>query len=192
MNEDNRYIDLMNQGISQLVKDALRVSLLKPSLALFILRTIRWQKRAEKRRLKCETRGVHVPPFMIISITNRCNLQCKGCYSRAQQRINQEEMSSDKLNDVIAEAHSLGVSIILLAGGEPFIRKDIFDITSQFPDIIFPVFTNGMLLDISMLKRLKKQKNVLPIISMEGQREHTNNRRGKGVYEYLEKIISRI
>jgi len=43
-----------------------------------------------------------------------------------------------------------------------------------------------------MLKRLKKQKNVLPIISMEGQREHTNNRRGKGVYEYLENIITRI
>ncbi|MBU4445574.1 MAG: radical SAM protein [Candidatus Marinimicrobia bacterium] len=192
MNEDNSYIDLMNQGISQLVKDALRVSLLKPSLALFILQTIRWQKRAEKRRLECETRGVHVPPFMIISITNRCNLQCKGCYSRAQQRINQEEMSTDKLGDVIAEAHSLGVSIILLAGGEPFIRKDIFDITSQFPDIIFPVFTNGMLLDVSMQKRLKKQKNVLPIISMEGQREHTNNRRGKGVYEYLENIITRI
>ncbi|MBU0710729.1 radical SAM protein [bacterium] len=192
MQENSNYIDLMNKGIRQLVGDALKVSFLKPSLALFILKSIRWQKQAEKRRLDWEQKDVHVPPFMIISVTNRCNLKCKGCYALAQQRENTPEMSSAKLKEVISEAHDLGVSIILLAGGEPLIRPDLFEITAQFPDIIFPVFTNGMLLNPATIAEFKKQKNVLPIISMEGMRSDTNERRGEGVYDHLVRIIERI
>jgi len=192
MQENSNYIDLMNKGIRQLVTDALKVSFLKPSLALFILKSIRWQKLAEKRRSDWEQKDVHVPPFMIISVTNRCNLKCKGCYALAQQRENRSEMTSAKLKEVIGEAHELGVSIILLAGGEPLIRPDLFKITAKFPDIIFPIFTNVMLLNPATITEFKKQKNVLPIISMEGMRGETNERRGEGVYDHLVRIIERI
>ncbi len=192
MQEDTNYLNLMNQGIRQLVTDALKVSLLKPSLAAFIFKTIRWQKNAETVRRNWESKDVHVPPFMIISITNQCNLRCKGCYAIAQQRKNNTEMSTAKLRQVIAEAHELGVSVILLAGGEPLIRPDLFEITAGFPDIIFPVFTNGLLLNPATIAEFQKQKNVLPIISMEGMRSDTNERRGAGVYDHLVRIIDRI
>ena len=192
MQENSNYIDLMNKGIRQLVTDALKVSFFKPSLALFILKSLRWQKLAEKRRSDWEQKDVHVPPFMIISVTNRCNLKCKGCYALAQQREKKPEMTSAKLKELIGEARELGVSIILLAGGEPLIRPDLFEITAQFTDTIFPIFTNGMLLNPATIAEFKKQKNVLPIISMEGMREETNERRGEGVYDHLVRIIDRI
>lgn len=192
MQENSDYIALMNRGIRQLVTDALKISLRRPSLALFILKSIHWQRQAEKRRLEWEQKDIHVPPFMIISVTNRCNLKCKGCYALAQQRQNKTEMSSMKLKEIIGEAHELGVSIILLAGGEPLIRPDLFEMTARFPDIIFPVFTNGTLLNPAIIAEFKKQKNVLPIISMEGMRRETNERRGEGVYDHLVRIIERI
>lgn len=192
MQENSDYIAMMNRGIRRLVTDALKISLRRPSLALFILKSIHWQRQAEKRRLEWEQKNVHVPPFMIISVTNRCNLRCKGCYALAQQRQNHTEMSSAKLKEIIGEAHDLGVSIILLAGGEPLIRPDLFEITARFPDIIFPVFTNGTLLNPAIITEFNKQKNVLPVISMEGMRGETNTRRGEGVYDHLVRIIERI
>jgi len=75
------YVALFNQSLGQFFKDALRVSLKDPSMAMFLMQTIHRQNQATQRRLAWEKRGVHVPPFMIASITRRCNLQCKGCYA---------------------------------------------------------------------------------------------------------------
>jgi len=86
MSEKNEYLNLMNRGIHQLVSDAFKVSLRKPGLAYFIVRSIVWQKKATRRRQKWEEQCVHVPPFMIIGVTNRGNLKCKGCYAIAHQR----------------------------------------------------------------------------------------------------------
>jgi len=182
----------MNQGIRQLVVDALKVSLLKPGLAYFIVRSIIWQKKATKRRQKWEEQGVHVPPFMIISVTNRCNLKCKGCYAIAHQRGPLAEMDTTKLTEVVREARDLGISIILLAGGEPLTRPDLFEVTAQFPEIIFPVFTNGLLLSPATIANFKKQKNVLPIISMEGMQADTDARRGQGIHDHLVRIIDQL
>lgn len=181
-----------NHGIRELVKDALRISVSKPSLAWFLWRTARHQRAAGHRRLTWERRGVHVPPFMIVSVTSRCNLNCKGCYSRAQHRSADEEMSTELLRRVLTEARELGVSIVLLAGGEPLVRQDILDVTGDFPDILFPMFTNGLLIDDQVSERLQRQKNVIPVISLEGYENQTDDRRGEGVHRHLQAIIARI
>jgi MoaA/NifB/PqqE/SkfB family radical SAM enzyme len=122
---------------------------------------------------------------MIASITHRCNLRCKGCYAWAQHALPELEieMSASKLRDVIAEAKELGTSIVLLAGGEPLTRPEIFDITREFPEIIFPLFTNGTMIDEELIKQLKKQRNVIPVVSLEGRRKETDARRGHGTYD---------
>ena len=60
-----------------------------------------------------------------------------------------------------------------------------------YPEIIFPVFTNGLLIDEEMMSVLEKQKNLIPILSIEGNQAETNSRRGDGVYEYVKKIIGK-
>jgi MoaA/NifB/PqqE/SkfB family radical SAM enzyme len=129
---------------------------------------------------------------MIFSITERCNLSCKGCYAQAFNRKGDVEISPEKLKDIISQAHDLGTSIIIIAGGEPLVRKEIISIIASHPDIIFPVFTNGLLIDEEMMAMLEKQKNFIPILSIEGNRAETDSRRGAGVYEHIYKIISKL
>lgn len=181
----------LNREIKLLFKDALKTIFKQPALAKFFLQTYRWQKKAGSLRLDWEKKGVHVPPFMIFSITERCNLSCKGCYAQAFNRKGEGEISPEKLKDIIGQAHELGTSIIMIAGGEPLVRKEIINITASYPDIIFPVFTNGLLIDEEMIPVLEKQKNFIPILSIEGNQAETNSRRGDGVYEYIKKIIGK-
>jgi len=129
---------------------------------------------------------------MIFSITNRCNLHCKGCYHQALQRLSKPEISGEKIRSIFSEARELGISFAVLAGGEPLVRKEILDITKDYPEIICLVFTNGLLIDDPLLAKLKGQRNFVPVISLEGWEEHTDERRGEGVYEHLKRITEKI
>jgi MoaA/NifB/PqqE/SkfB family radical SAM enzyme len=123
---------------------------------------------------------------MIFSITNRCNLHCKGCYHQTLRDVAKPEMGEEKLRSVMAEAQDLGVSFMVLAGGEPLVRQDILKITRDFPDIIFFIFTNGLLITDEMVSQFKAQRNIVPLISQEGHETDTDGRRGEGVYESLQ------
>ncbi len=183
---------VLNQSLKIFFKDALKVSLKNPKHALFFFRTVKWQKKAAQVRSLQEQEGIHVPPIMIFSITNECNLQCTGCYHKALARESKPEMSDEKIRSILSEAKDLGISFVVLAGGEPLVRKNILDITRDFPEIIFLVFTNGLLIDEEWLAKLKGQHNFVPVVSLEGYEEETDGRRGLGVYERLLKIVQKI
>jgi len=192
MSEDWDYVYLINESIGNIFKSASRIALRDPSQAYFLLKTVKWQKRAAEIRQKWREDGIHVPPFMFVSITHRCNLRCKGCFPQANHRLSMSDLSESKLRGIMEEARELGVSFILLAGGEPLVRPGILKITKDFPDIIFPLITNGLLIDEKLLTKLTEQKNVVPVISLEGYRKDTDNRRGKGVYDHLQRTIRRM
>jgi len=80
---------------------------------------------------------------------------------------------------VITQAKDLGISFVLLAKGEPLMRPEILDITNDLPEVIFPLFTNGLLITDNIIARLQNQKNIIPVISMEGYESDTDNRRGR-------------
>ncbi|NLZ44749.1 MAG: radical SAM protein [Clostridia bacterium] len=205
--KEEEYLDQLNRNIITMLKTSLRYFLKNPALTMFILKSIFLQKKAVALRGKWRKQGVEVPPFMILSITHRCNLHCKGCYARAQQaaedvtghgaqcmtqHVRNTEMDDETLKRVVKEAAELGISIILVAGGEPLLRPEILDIATAYPQIIFALFTNGLLLDEQVVKRLKKSRNILPIISLEGGRRETDGRRGEGLYDLLRAKISRL
>lgn len=185
-------LKVLNDSLSVFLKDAVRVAITRPSQAYHFFRIVRWQKRAAKTRAEWEEKGVHIPPIIIYSITNRCNLNCKGCFHWALHEAGDIEMSDEKLRNTIAEAKEIGVSIMVIGGGEPMMRPEIIDITSEFPEVIFLVFTNGLLLDEEKLDRIQKNRNFVPVISLEGDRAGTDFRRGEGVYAGLEKIIRKL
>ena len=56
---------------------------------------------------------------------------------------------------------------------------------SKKPRILFPIFTNGTYIDERHFKLFDKSRNLLPILSIEGNRELTDTRRGKGIYDRL-------
>ncbi len=190
--KDIPFKKILNHSLKIFFKDALRITFKKPSQAYFFFKTIRWQKRAARVRAGWEQQGIHVPPIMIFSITNDCNLHCKGCYHQALERSSQQELSADKLRSIVAEARDLGISFIVLAGGEPLLRGEILHITRNFPEIIFLTFTNGLLIDDELLVQLKRQNNFVPVISLEGYEADTDGRRGQGTFEQLFKVIRKV
>jgi len=182
----------LNKALKIFFKDAVRISLTNPSQAYFFYKTVRRQQKAARLRKQWERRGVVVPPVLIFSITTKCNLQCDYCYAQALHPPSDNELSTEKIRDIFSEARELGVSFFVLAGGEPFLCPELLELTAEFSDLLFLIFTNGLLIDDKVLKKLKRQKNVVPMVSLEGQAEDTDNRRGEGVYEFLEKMIQRL
>jgi radical SAM protein with 4Fe4S-binding SPASM domain len=90
------------------------------------------------------------------AITGRCNLKCKHCYMEAPEKSfrNLSLKEIEKYADEMAQANVLTIN---LTGGEPFLRKDIFDIIAIFQERHIPVtqlFTNGLLVDESVLDKL--------------------------------------
>ena len=133
--------------------------------------------------------GEHIPPFLIASITSKCNLHCAGCYSRCSHATVDTEpvqqLSAAEWDRIFAEADSLGISFILLAGGEPLLRRDVIEAAGGHPGILFPIFTNGTFLDEQYFTRFDKCRNLIPIMSIEGDRAVTDARRGAGIYDKL-------
>ena len=84
--EGNDFHKIPNDSLRIFFKDALRVTLKDPTQAYYFIQTARWQRKAARVRARLGRDGTHVPPIMIFSITNRCNLHCKGCYHQALQR----------------------------------------------------------------------------------------------------------
>jgi len=189
MKSERKVTILIEQAVKRLFRDALRLTLNDLSQAYFSLQTIRWQNKAGRLRLNWQAAGVQVPPAMMMSITDRCNLRCQGCFAQGHQSLPRAEMDEDKVRSIFAEAKELGISIILLIGGEPLIRKEILNMTWDFPEIIFPLFSNGLFINEELLGKFKEQKNVVPVMSLEGYQEETDGRRGKGVYRHLQGLI---
>ena len=189
-NSDFRFV--LNDTLKIFFKDFIKVSLRHPVQALFFYKTYSWQKKAAKKREKWQDQGIPVPPIMLFSITHKCNLNCKGCYEKTIRPAAKEELTDEELGDIVKQAHELGISFAVIAGGEPFMRKKFFEITKYYPDMIFQIFTNGLLLNQDMINTLKKQKNIVPLISLEGFEEETDDVRGKGIYIRLENIMNKL
>ncbi len=183
---------VLNRSLTVFFKDALRVAVSNPAQGVHFMRTLNWQRSAARVRSKWERQGIHVPPILIFSITNRCNLHCRGCYNWSLRPSQPAEMDTEKLRSVVGEAKQLGMSFIMIAGGEPLVRPEILDIIGEFPQITFLVFTNGLLIDDAMAARIAKQRNFVPVLSLEGREADTDARRGEGVHRNLMETVKRI
>lgn len=179
----------MTKSVEQVVADAIKATLKNPRESAFMLRFAAASRTASKRRCAAEQNGEHIPPFLIASITSQCNLHCAGCYSRCNHATVDTapvaQLSSEEWLRIFREADELGVSFILLAGGEPMLRRDIIEAAGERQNILFPIFTNGTYIDNRFLDLFDRCRNLVPVMSIEGNRETTDARRGKGVYDRL-------
>ena len=181
-----------HSDIKDFFTTSLKLTLKKPSMTPFLTKTFFNQIKAAKIRSKFLEKGTIVPPLMIFSITNKCNLNCAGCYSHAHKRDEKKMMSTEEIEKMMSEAEQIGISIVMIAGGEPFIRQDIHDIVGKHPKIVFPVFTNATLIDEQIAEIISKTKNLIPVLSIEGNETHTDNRRGEGIYDTFRSAISHL
>jgi MoaA/NifB/PqqE/SkfB family radical SAM enzyme len=189
----DRYL---TESVESLVKDALAASLKNPKETAFLLSFALAGKCAAAAREKHAAAGKHIPSFLIASITNRCNLHCAGCYARANSICDDADstalLTDEDWSRIFAEAAQIGVSFCLLAGGEPMLRRGVLESAAKRREILFPVFTNGTLLSDSMLELIDQNRNLVPIVSIEGDESQTDKRRGAGTYAKLAANMDRM
>ena len=188
--------EYMTQGVERIVSDAVKATLKNPRESAFMAKFAVASRTASKKRKKAEGSGEHIPPFLIASITSKCNLHCAGCYSRCNHATMDSEpvsqLAGDEWNRIFKEADDLGISFILLAGGEPMLRRDVITAAADMPNILFPIFTNGTFIDEKYMELFDKNRNLLPVISIEGEKEITDARRGEGIYDSLISNMSKL
>jgi MoaA/NifB/PqqE/SkfB family radical SAM enzyme len=178
--------------IFQEIRTAARITMADPRFAARAARLLVRQSRAARIRARHEAADRHVPPFVIYSITDRCNLNCEGCYDKLLHRHDRAELPDDRVRSILREMRDLGVSVMLLAGGEPLLREKLLDFTAEFPEILFLLFTNGSLIDDAVIDRLRRQRHVVPVLSIEGDETLTDRRRGRGTYDHVMAAMTRL
>ena len=131
-----------------------------------------------KRKAWAEEAGYYPPSTVVISPTMQCNLSCYGCYAGDYDRS--LELSLEEIDSVLLQMKEMGVYFAVISGGEPFFKKNIFEIFRKHSDMAFLVFTHGGLIDERMVEELIGVGNVMPAFSLEGYEEETDERRGPG------------
>ena len=93
---------------------------------------------------------------MIWNLIRRCNLTCKHCYSISADHEYAGELSTQEVFTVMDDLKAFRVPVLILSGGEPLLRPDIFDIAGarQGDGFYVGLSTNGTLIDAPMADRI--------------------------------------
>lgn len=148
--------------------------------AFFINSTL---KGASQCRDYADKEGFTPPFFLVLSPTMRCNLNCVGCSTRRYAKV--DDLPIPIIDKLLNESREMGIHFIVTQGGEMFVYEEMLDLYKKHRDIYFQVYTNGILIDKNMAKTLAKLGNVAPMVSLEGFKETTDQRRGSGVFDKI-------
>jgi len=130
-----------------------------------------------------------LPVHALLDITSACNCNCLTCYHKDDLGSFYPEISD--LKKRIDKLKELGVLLIEVTGGEPFLRKDLFEILSYIKNqkLLFYVVTNGEYLYLAddLLLKLLKSGNGLAI-SLDGfGNKHDQMRLRPGLFNKIVK-----
>jgi len=142
---------------------------------------------AYKRRLR---RGELFPPFLFLSLTNACNLRCRGCWIESRGPIH--NLSQEDIDGVIQAGKKHKAHFYTLLGGEPMMYPQLWDAIGRHPDCYFQIITNGMFLDEENVERIRVAGNVTPLVSIDGWEDTNDQRRGQGVFRAAVEGLGRL
>ncbi len=116
------------------------------------------------------------PPFLFVSVTQHCNLACKGCWATGVTQP--VDMPEPLLDQIVTEGREQGCRFFGILGGEPLLLPWLPAFFKRHRALYFQLFTNGQLLDHTLARTLREAGNVSPLISIEGNATSYAARRG--------------
>lgn len=133
--------------------------------------------------MKEDTSQVMPSPFLISwSITNKCNLNCKHCYSNSSEDAGQDDLTTQECLKVIDELADWDIGLLIFDGGEPLLREDFFQIAeyASSKGITTGIGSNGLLIDRDIARQLVNAGVKYASISIDGANAETHDAfRGK-------------
>lgn len=125
-------------------------------------------------------------PVVIWNLIRRCNLTCKHCYTTSADINFPGELSTSEVFTVMDDLKSFHVPVLILSGGEPLLRKDIFGIALRAKQMGFYVglSSNGTLITEDNIDAIDAIGFDYVGISIDGMREtHDAFRRSEGSFD---------
>jgi heme d1 biosynthesis radical SAM protein NirJ len=125
-------------------------------------------------------------PVVIWNLIRRCNLACKHCYATSADIDFEGELSTPEVFAVMEDLRAFGVSVLILSGGEPLLRPDIFEISQHAKEMGFYVglSSNGTLINNSNIDDIKRIGYDYVGVSLDGMRDtHDRFRRKPGAFD---------
>lgn len=138
----------------------------------------------------------YLPRLIAFEITRSCNLDCIHCRAAASKGPYKNELSTEEILRILSEIKEIAKPIIILTGGEPLLRLDIFEISKKCKEFgLKPVLaTNGTLINEEIAKRIKNSGIERVSISLDGSTSfsHDNFRKVPGAFEKTLKGIENL
>ncbi len=127
------------------------------------------------------------PKWIAWEITGRCNLNCIHCRSSSTMGSDQGDFTLDEARSLIDEITSFAKPVVVLSGGEPLLRKDVFEIASYgtAKGLRMALATNGTLVDDEVCEKIKQSGIRIVSLSLDGSRAeiHDDFRHQTGAFE---------
>lgn len=120
-------------------------------------------------------------PVVIWNLIRRCNLSCRHCYSASTDKDFSGELTTAEVVATLAHLRAAGVPALILSGGEPLLRPDLFDIAAEAKRLGFhlSLSTNGTLVDDTLAARIAAARFDYVGISIDGLPDLHDRFRGK-------------
>ncbi|MCW5704394.1 MAG: radical SAM protein, partial [Bradyrhizobium sp.] len=125
-------------------------------------------------------------PVVIWNLIRRCNLTCKHCYSISGDVDFPNELTTGEVFHVMDDLKMFRVPVLILSGGEPLMRRDIFEISERAKAMRFYVglSSNGTLVDAGLADRIRDIGYDYVGISLDGIGATHDRFRGRvGAYQ---------
>ena len=156
------------------------------------------RKKKELDKIAKEVKELIKNPILsnlFLEVTLRCNAKCEHCGSSCGGIIPKDEISAEQLKKTLLEIHEkYGAPNVFLTvtGGEPLMRKDLFDIMKYATSLGFRwgMTTNGMLIDEEVIEKMRDTNFESISISLDGLQEtHESFRKVPGSFKKIMKAI---
>lgn len=135
---------------------------------------------------------------LFLEVTSRCNAHCEHCGSSCGNKIDKNEIDAETLKKTLLDiskkynAHDI---ILNVTGGEPLMRKDLFDIMGYASKLGFRwgMTTNGMLINDEVIVQMERTNMETISISLDGLKEtHESFRKVPNCYEKILENIKKL
>lgn len=133
-----------------------------------------------------------VPLFIVPwRCTFECNSKCAHCVS-AEKKAFPDEVDTQTAKKIVDQVHDFGATFFGITGGEPFLRKDLFEVLDYAASLGLntSIITDGRLLTEEIIQKIIKNKTKISI-SIDGSEKTNDAIRGKGVYKAAVSAIER-
>jgi AdoMet-dependent heme synthase len=158
------------------------------------------RKRADRPRasdLGHPTSGIRPPfPLRMVAweLTRNCNLNCLHCRARSDAGPHENELSLDECKKIIDDLLAFSSPTVILTGGEPLLRSDIFEIIEygKARGLRMVIAINGTLLDFEKAESLKQAGILRVSMSLDGKdsASHDGFRRVEGSFDSVMKAAT--